>query len=209
MVLSPPKQRARVSGFTKFIAKPILSLFFRLDTGGVENLPKESAFILLPKHQRWEDIPLLGLATPRPLYYIAKYELFLNPLSGWYLSALGGLPLNRERPLESRQTLKTMIGLLREGEGIVIFPEGTYYRGSMGPGYAGLIRMVRSRVMIPYIPVGIRYVRKGRRTHVRIRFGHPLFETSSETMEGLLKMIMREIAILSEMPYVDLERNHK
>ena len=200
--LTLPKQKARVFAFTKFIAKPILSLFFRLDTGGVENLPKESAFILLPKHQRWEDIPLLGLATPRPLYYIAKYELFLNPLSGWYLGALGGLPLNRKRPLESRQTLKTMIGLLRDGEGMVIFPEGTYYRDTMGPGYAGLIRMVRSRMTLPYIPVGIRYMRKRRRTHVRIRFGHPLFDTSSETAEGLLKSIMHDIAILSEMSYV-------
>ena len=95
-----------------------------------------------------------------------------------------------------------MIGLLRDGEGMVIFPEGTYYRDTMGPGYAGLIRMVRSRMTLPYIPVGIRYMRKRRRTHVRIRFGHPLFDTPSETTEGLLKRIMRDIAILSEMSYV-------
>ena len=66
---------------TRIMAKLLLSPFFQIETGGIEHLPKKSAFILLPKHQRWEDIPLLGVVTPRPLYYIAKYELFMNPVS--------------------------------------------------------------------------------------------------------------------------------
>jgi 1-acyl-sn-glycerol-3-phosphate acyltransferase len=201
MVSSDAKRRAAVFSITQFIAKPILSLFFRLEVGGLENLPKESAFILLPKHQRWEDVPLLGLATPRPLYYVAKYELFLNPLSGWYLSALGGLPLNRQRPLESRKTLKSMIRLLRKGEGMVIFPEGTYHHGTVGPGHVGLLRMVRSRVLLPWVPVGIRYAGEGMRTHVRVRFGEPVSGNASVEPERLLNTIMRDIAFLSEMPY--------
>ena len=83
---------------TKYVAKVGLSPFFRLKVSGVENLPRNSAFVLLPKHQRWEDIPLTAIATPRPLYYVAKYELFINPLKGWYLTALGGIPLNIDSP---------------------------------------------------------------------------------------------------------------
>ena len=73
--------------------------FFRLDVLGLDHLPRDSAFILLCKHQRWEDIPLLGLASPRPLYFIAKYELFKSRLGSRFFGSLGGIPLNRQRPL--------------------------------------------------------------------------------------------------------------
>jgi 1-acyl-sn-glycerol-3-phosphate acyltransferase len=69
---------------TRAVGRILLSPFFCLETEGIENLPQKSAFVLLPKHQRWEDIPLVGLATPRPLYYIAKYELFKNPVSSYF-----------------------------------------------------------------------------------------------------------------------------
>ena len=179
------------------MGKVFLLPIFKLKTGGQENLPSRSGFILLPKHQRWEDIPLLGLATPRPLYYMAKYELFLNPLSSWFLSSLGGLPLNRSRPIESRQSLRTMVGLLEKGEGIVVFPEGTYYRNRMGPGQVGLIRMILSRSSVPFIPVGINYAAKSARTLVEINFGRPIYEGSSDRVESFLDQMMKEIARLS------------
>jgi 1-acyl-sn-glycerol-3-phosphate acyltransferase len=170
---------------------------FRIRTRGQENLPSQSGFILLPKHRRWEDIPLLSLATRRSLYYIAKYELFLNPVSRWFVSSLGGIPLNRSRPLESRQSLKTMLDLLEKREGIVIFPEGTYYRNKMGPGHVGLIRMILSRSTAYFIPVGINYSATGARTLVEINFGRPSGEGSLNRVESFLGQMMKEIAHLS------------
>lgn len=184
---------------TRISARFLLCPLFRIQVNGLENLPEKQTFIVLPKHQRWEDIPLLGLAIPRPLYYIAKYELFENPLSGWFLSSLGGIPLNRESPLRSRRFLKIMLGLLRGGEGVVIFPEGTYYREKIGAGHAGLIRMILSRFKVPFIPMGIRYSEKGIRKSVIMNIGHPLYGDSSVQAAGLLESIMREIARLSGM----------
>jgi 1-acyl-sn-glycerol-3-phosphate acyltransferase len=174
-----------------------LSPFFAFCVEGVSNLPRESAFVLLPKHQRWEDIPLLSIATPRPLYYVAKYELFRNPLVRWYLTALGGLPLNRQRPLESRRSMKAVIRFLKEGEGVVIFPEGTYCRDRMGPGHAGIIRLVLSRLALPFVPVGIRYRKTGLRTMVAVRFGRPFHTDENTCYELLLDQMMGEIAALS------------
>ena len=191
------KRKSPIYRLTRIITKISLSIFFQIKTDGVRYLPISSAFILLAKHQRWEDIPLLGLATPRPLYFIAKYELFLNPVSGCLLSALGGVPLNRDRPLESRRSLKDMIEHLKKGEGIVIFPEGTYYKNKMGPGHVGLIRMVLSRFTVPFIPVGIKYSGYGGRTMVRVNFGRPVYEDSSRRAVQLLNQIMKEIARLS------------
>jgi len=85
MTPSVRERKAFVFGLTRIAAKLCLYPFFRIQVYGLENLPGKNAFILLPKHQRWEDIPLLSLATPRPLYYIAKHELFMKkiaPLSG-------------------------------------------------------------------------------------------------------------------------------
>ena len=182
---------------TKTTSRVLMSPFFRLETEGTENLPQKSAFILLPKHQRWVDIPLLSLATPRPLYYVAKYDLFKNPLSNWFIRSLGGIPLNRQRPLESRQSLKVMIEFLKKGEGIVVFPEGTYYRNKIGPAHAGIVRFVLSRFSIPFIPVGMNYLGKGVRTLVRINFGKAIYADPSVPASSFLDNVMKEIAGLS------------
>ena len=171
--------------------------FFALEVSGREGLPDRSAFVLFPKHQRWEDIPLLGLAATRPLYYIAKYELFKNPFSRWYLTSLGGMPLNRRRPLESRASLRGMFHLLSAGEGVVVFPEGTYYRGRMGQGRIGLVRLILSRVSLPFIPVGITYAPRKGRIPVRIRFGEPLYAGPDTAPKEFLQRMMRQIALLS------------
>ncbi|MGD9076049.1 MAG: lysophospholipid acyltransferase family protein [Desulfobacteraceae bacterium] len=197
MPRSLPPRSALILRLTRPTAKIFLSQVFRIKTRGQENLPNHSGFILLPKHRRWEDIPLLSLAAPRPLYYVAKYELFLNPVSRWFISSLGGIPINRSRPLESRQSLKTMLELLEKGEGIVIFPEGTYYRRRMGLGHVGLIRMIQSRSTVPFIPVGINYAAKSARTLVEINFGRAVYEGSSNRVETFLDQMMKEIARLS------------
>jgi 1-acyl-sn-glycerol-3-phosphate acyltransferase len=181
----------------KWAAGIYLAPFFGIRVQGQENVPRGSSFILLPKHQRWEDIPLLGLASPVPLYYVAKNELFKNRLSRWFMTSLGGIPLDRRRPLASRNSIKALVGLLKGEAGVVIFPEGTYYENKMGSGHAGLIRVVRSRIDVPFVPTGIRYSRKGRRILVEIKFGKILPWDSCTEPEEFLSLAMREIRILS------------
>lgn len=193
----PPGRKEGLFRVFRYLTRLLLWPFFRLETRGVQHLPEDSAFILLVKHQRWEDIPLLGLATPRPLYYIAKTELFKNAVSNWFISALGGIPLNRQRPLESRRFLQAAIAFLQKGEGIVIFPEGTYYRDKMGPGQAGMVKFVLSRLELPLIPVGIAYITGGRRTGVRINFGKAYLAGPSLAADAVVDRMMTEIAALS------------
>lgn len=193
----PPGRKEGFFRVFRYLTRLLLWPFFRLETRGVQHLPEDSAFILLVKHQRWEDIPLLGLATPRPLYYIAKTELFKNALSNWFISALGGIPLNRQRPLESRRFLQAAIAFLQKGEGIVIFPEGTYYRDKMGPGQVGMVKFVLSRLELPLIPVGIAYIARGRRTGVRINFGKAYHAGPTLAADAVVNSMMAEIAALS------------
>ncbi len=193
----PPGRNEGFFKLIKILVRVLLWPFFRIEVGGLKNLPRDRAFILLSKHQRWEDIPLLSLATPRPLYYIAKYELFKNALSYRFFSALGGIPLNRQRPLESRRFLQATIQLLEKGEGIVIFPEGTYYRNKMGPGQTGMVRFVLSRLKLAFIPVGINYANNRWRTRVRINFGKAFHTDPTLAADTFVNRMMKEIAALS------------
>ncbi len=178
-------------------SKIFLSPFFRLEIEGVEKLPRNSSFVLLPKHQRWEDIPLLSLAVSRPLYYIAKYELFRNPISSCFLKSLGGIPLHREKPLKSRHSLNTVIELLKKGAGVVVFPEGTYYKNTMGLGQSGMIRLILSRLDLPFFPVGIRYSDRGWQTSVMIKLGDASHADSTKPVEEFVDSMMNDISRLS------------
>jgi 1-acyl-sn-glycerol-3-phosphate acyltransferase len=194
---NPPGRKKWVFNTIKFLGRIILTPFFRIQTTGSENLPFNQAFILLVKHQRWEDIPMLGLATPRPLYYIAKYELFKNVLANWFFISMGGIPINRQRPIESRRFLQATIELLEKGEGVVVFPEGTYYRNKMGPGQTGMVRFVRTRLALPFVPVGINYSSRSGRTLVRINFGKPAYANGTLSADTFVNSMMEKIAQLS------------
>ncbi|UCH06082.1 MAG: 1-acyl-sn-glycerol-3-phosphate acyltransferase [Deltaproteobacteria bacterium] len=182
---------------TKCAAKVFFWPIFSLETSGRENIPRERAFVLLPKHQRWEDIPLLSLAASRPVHYVARYDLFENPLSNWFLRSLGGIPLNRQRPIESRRSIQAVIECLSSGEGVAVFPEGTYYRNKMGPGRAGIVKLMLSRIDLPFEPVGINYSPMGLRTHVRIKFGEPVYGNPEVSTSSFVGKIMEQIRVLS------------
>ncbi|MFC1884440.1 lysophospholipid acyltransferase family protein [Thermodesulfobacteriota bacterium] len=179
------------------LCRILFSPLYVLKKEGTENIPKKSGFVLLPKHQRWQDIPLLVLASPKPLYFVAKYELFANPFIGPTLKALGGIPLNRRRPLQSRSSIGAVDRLLSKGEGIVVFPEGTYYRNRMGAGRIGMVRHILTKGRLPFIPVGIKYDQKGPRTLVKVNFGLPLYGGPSDSAQKFLDRMMDEIAGLS------------
>jgi 1-acyl-sn-glycerol-3-phosphate acyltransferase len=171
--------------------------FFELRVTGARYLPRKNAVVVLPKHQRWQDIPLLAMAAPRPLYYVAKYELFRQTLINRSLVALGGIPLNRRQPLQSRQSFKKVVALLKCNQGVVLFPEGTYYPDCMGAGRIGMLRYILERVKVPLVPVGIRYHRRKWRTRVWIQFGKPVSIDPLNPIDAVLNRIMQEIARLS------------
>jgi len=107
--------------------------------------------------------------------------------------------LNRKRPIESRDSLGSVIEQLRSGEGLVIFPEGTYYRDRMGPGHSGMVRLILSRLSPAFIPVGINYCRKGWRTRVRVRFGNVFHADPGMSATAVVDLMMRDIARLSDL----------
>ncbi|MFC1840175.1 lysophospholipid acyltransferase family protein [Thermodesulfobacteriota bacterium] len=197
MAIFLPERNSAAVRSVRFAARTLFCPFFNIHVSGTQNIPAGDPFILLPKHQRWEDIPIVAISTGLPLYYVAKQELFNNIFSRNIISMLGGLPVNRRQPARSRNTYSKIMEKLTENEGIVIFPEGTYYKNRMGTGHIGLVRMIHSNMDTLFVPAGINYRRGSTRTNVLVSFGKPIKGKDYENSSELLNSIMTDISRLS------------
>jgi 1-acyl-sn-glycerol-3-phosphate acyltransferase len=200
------KRNAIIYFGTRWVAQRVLSLFYRIEIRCGDSLPAGGPAVILPKHQYWTDIPLVGLSFPFPLLFVAKRELFRYPVIRTCLSLLGGIPLDRERSVRTLKSFRYLLSRLDGEERIVIFPEGTYFRGTVGPGKHRLLGMILkfqspSEQPLPFVPVGIRYgERSGWRRQVEICIGSPLFAEGESDAPALTCRVMEEIGHLCRMP---------
>jgi 1-acyl-sn-glycerol-3-phosphate acyltransferase len=200
------KRNCIIYSLTKGITRIVFSFFYRIETEKKMTLPDRGPMIILPKHQYWTDIPIVSLAFEPLLYFVAKRELFKYPLVRNYLFLLGGLPVDRQQSIRTLESFKTLVSLLRAGEKVVIFPEGTYIRNGVGSGKSRLLQMIlrfQSELgfLIPFIPVGIRYgERSGWRRRVEVCIGSPLFAERDSDAVPLTHRAMEEISRLCRLP---------
>ena len=73
----------------RWLTRQTIGRVFTLRVEGLEHLPARGPAIICPKHQRWEDIPVIGMALPPPPHYIAKVELFRQPVGREFIGGLG------------------------------------------------------------------------------------------------------------------------
>lgn len=173
----------------------LFALVYRWDVRGLEHVPRGGPLLVVANHFSWLDPPLVGTVLPRKVHFMAKQELFRYPLFGWLLRRLGAFPVRRGHP--DRQALRHSLDLLRRGEVVGLFPEGTRSRGFLGPFEPGAgLLAVRSGA--PVLPVAIDGpYRIGRR--IRVRIGPPLRwdRTGSEgSIEGVTDRMREAIAAL-------------
>jgi len=212
----------RRSDFLHFIIRSvsffIFRIIYRLKIEGRENLPPEGPAIILPKHQFWIDVPIAALALWRPASYIAKQELFAYPVIRHFIAALGGVPIDRLKPVKSLDSFRYVEHLLQKGDFIVLYPEGTYYPHCMGRGKHRFIQRLlafqekkgrREPKPVPFVPMGIQFAEKKFRSAVNVKIGKPLFAREEEEAMAFTSLIMEQIAQLSGLPPLkDDRREH-
>jgi 1-acyl-sn-glycerol-3-phosphate acyltransferase len=130
----------------------IASIAFRFRASGREYVPTNGPVLLVSNHQSHLDPVLVGIACPRQMRFLARHTLFFWPLS-WLIQSLGAVPIDRERG--GLGGIKSTLRLLRQGEAVLAFPEGTRTRDgrlqALLPGFCTLAR--RSGATI--VPVAI------------------------------------------------------
>jgi 1-acyl-sn-glycerol-3-phosphate acyltransferase len=189
--------------FGRWLCRQTVGRYCALTVRGLENLPVPGPAIICPKHQRWEDIPLIAIALPPPLHFIAKAELFQQPVIREILGAWGGVPVDRQNPRATLSSFKRLLPLLQDGAYVVLFPEGTYVRDQVGPGKHRLIQMLLKLQhrdglgLLPFVPVGLSYHPLQRGYRVEVNLGPPLRAAHPKQAPALTYGLMEQIARLS------------
>jgi glycerol-3-phosphate dehydrogenase (NAD(P)+) len=160
------------------ILQPLFHLYFRLSRIGREHVPESGGVIFCANHRSFLDPFVIATIARRPMYYVAKQELFRYRLIGWLLSALGAFPVDRGGA--DQDMLATAKTILARGDALLVFAEGTRIRpGTLGRPKRGVGRLAleSGAPVVPVAVIGTEAVRKGWRIRphkVRIRIGSPL-----------------------------------
>ncbi len=203
---------------------PILTVLFRPWTEGVENVPEHGAAIFASNHLSFSDSIFLPLVVPRRVTFLAKADYFNTPgfkgrLKAAFFTGVGQLPIERTGGRASEAALKQALTILRKGELLGIYPEGTRSPdGRLYRGRTGIARMALEG-KVPVIPVAMIGTDRAQPTgkiipkvmRIGIRFGKPLDFSRYEGMEDdrfILRAITDEIMYalmeLSGQEYVDM-----
>lgn len=131
----------------------LVGAWFRPVVTGRARVPAEGPVILAPVHRSFADFAFTAFVTDRKLFFMAKDSLWRRRPLGWLLSTLGAFPVNRESA--DREALRRAEAVLRAGEVLVLFPEGTRQEGpEVAPLHEGAA-FLAARTGATVVPVGI------------------------------------------------------
>ena len=131
--------------FAQYVSWFYFKAFHRLEVHGIKNVPQTGSFILASNHSSFFDPPALGCRLPRNLHYFARDSLFFWPL-GLLIRNLNSIPVNRSQL--DIATLKRVLKVLKGGDPLLLFPEGTRSAdGNLGEGKKGIgLLLAKSQV---------------------------------------------------------------
>ena len=202
---------------------PLLRILFRPWVEGEENIPEDGAAIFASNHLSFSDSIFLPLVLPRRLTFLAKADYFTGRglkgrATAAFFRGVGQLPVDRTGGKAGEAALSSGLKILRRGELLGIYPEGTRSPdGRLYRGRTGVARMALESGA-PVLPVAMIGTDKAQPTgkkvpkimRIGIRIGAPLDFSRYEGMEddrfvlrSITDEIMYELMLLSGQEYVD------
>ncbi|GHV55136.1 1-acyl-sn-glycerol-3-phosphate acyltransferase [Synergistales bacterium] len=166
--------------------------------------------IVAANHESYLDPPLVGMAFPSRLRFVAWDGLFKVPVFASLIRALGAVPVSQQDKSSAAALLRQVIGFIEDGSNVLIFPEGERSPdGNMLPLQGGAA-LIAAKTGAPIIPVWIEgtyeaysmYVLLPRPRKVTLTFGKPIMpDSGGETSEkerrnallGRLRTAMEEM----------------
>lgn len=137
----------------RFLLRVIYTLLFRLEARGVENIPSTGPVVLASNHLSLLDPPTVGVKVRRKVHFMAKEELFKIPVFGSLIRSFGAFPVKRGGV--SKDAIKSAITLLKEGNVMGIFPEGSRHNQTgMAKKGAAMIAMRSGSAVVPVAIIG-------------------------------------------------------
>lgn len=200
-------------GWYRFL-RVFFSLVFHtiwpLRVRGLEHVPKKGAAVVVCNHLSLIDPFVVGYGAHRIVNYMAKEELFSLPVMGFIIRKVGAFPVDRTR--RDASAMRTALTVLKEGELLGMFPEGTRSTsGEMQDFHTGAARLA-IKTRSPIIPAAVRNTNNGlppkkwiRPARMQVTFGEPfeladLYNSTGkeEAMQQALLLMKERIARLTE-----------
>ncbi len=189
----------------------VFHTFWPMRIRGRENVPRTGSAIIVCNHLSLVDPFAVAYAAHRIVRFMAKEELFRTPVLGFIIRRMGAFPVDRSR--QDAQSMRIALSVLKEGELLGMFPEGTRSTtGQMQELRTGALR-IAARTRTPIIPVAIigtnRALPPGkwiRPAQVSVIFGEPIEFTElydrndkGEPMERALETLRERIQALQSV----------
>jgi 1-acyl-sn-glycerol-3-phosphate acyltransferase len=158
--------------------RPVLRRAYGLETRGAERVPSEGPGVLASNHDSLLDIPVLVVAAPRPVWFMAKVELFRGSVSSRFFYEMGGFPVRRGG--YDLRAIRAALAVVESGRLLGMYPEGT--RAARLQGFLPGAAWVALATGAPLIPVAVTGTAEAmprgsampRRSRVTISFGEPM-----------------------------------
>lgn len=202
----------RFYDFAKVSVRTLARILWRARAYGTQNVPATGPLIVACNHVSYLDPPLLGCLAPRRISYMAKKELFVIPVLGGMIRALGAYAVDREG--SATAAIKRSLQVLRAGGVVGIFPEGRRNRSGDTPPQTG-VALLSSLAGVPVVPACIRGTDRALRLgRISVAFGEPIAppEGRKATREDLAKFtseIMKSIDMQAENSWKYVRRRCK
>lgn len=125
----------------------------RIHVHGRERIPTEGPVVFMANHQGMFDIPVMAALSPLPIGFMAKESLGRVPIMSRWMRHMGSVFIKRENLRSAAQAAIDCINVLKSGQSMVIFPEGTRSKGSTMQSFkAGSIK-IPAKAGVPIVPV--------------------------------------------------------
>jgi CMP/dCMP kinase len=136
------------------VSRGFMNVVGRAEAQGTENIPCAGPFILASNHASFLDPLLAGCFLPRPIRSFARKTLWNSSAMAWILDNLGCIPVDRDGESDVG-AFKRVMAVLKSGEGVLIYPEGTRTRdGQLQPARRG-VGLLAGRLGIPVVPTRV------------------------------------------------------
>lgn len=159
---------------TRFLLDGLVTVASGWEVRGRGHVPRTGGLIVASNHISFFDPPLVGTAAVRELHFLAKEELFRPPVFGSLIRAFNAIPIRRG--VADLSGMTKAMEVLRDGEALIMFPEGSRMRdGELHPARpgVGMLAVGTDALIVPCYISGSD--RPGgwitRRTKLRVWFG--------------------------------------
>ncbi|SIS37101.1 lysophospholipid acyltransferase family protein [Salimicrobium flavidum] len=167
---------------------------YRIEVKGKENIPEEGPVIICSNHISNFDPPVVGITSPRTIHFMAKEELFEKKGVGTLLKNIQAFPI--KRGMRDRNALRNGLNILKEGEVLGLFPEGSRQKtGEIGEGLtgAGFFALRSEAVVVPCAIIGP--YKAGKK--LKVAYGDPIdlteFRENKASAKEVTDYIMERI----------------